>query len=272
MITFPKAKINVGLRVTGNRPDGFHEIETIFYPVPLCDALEFVILPGAAHDDELVVTGIDIRTRHDKNLVIRAVRILRGKYPLPFLKIHLHKVIPTGAGLGGGSSDAASILKTIIKYFDFPVTTSELEEYALNLGSDCPFFVDSSPSFATGRGEILRPVTPVLKGFHIIILNPEINISTREAYLNTHPAKPGSSLEKLINHKPAQWKKQIFNDFEDYVFKLYPQIGEMKWALYKSGALYSSMTGSGSSVYGIFSEKAEINDNLKQYIIFEGVL
>jgi 4-diphosphocytidyl-2-C-methyl-D-erythritol kinase len=272
MIIFPKAKINVGLRIIGKRPDGFHDIETIFYPVSLCDALEFVILPGSAVDDELVVTGIDIGTPHDNNLVIKAVRRLRDIFSFPFLKIHLHKVIPPGAGLGGGSSDAASMMKAIIKYFDFPVTGSELGAYALDLGSDCPFFIDPYPSFATGRGEIIKPVSPILQGFHIILLNPRIGISTREAYLNTYPSEPEASLETLISYKPSQWKKLIFNDFEDYVFKLYPEIAELKVALYNCGALYSSLSGSGSSVYGIYSERPEIQDKIRKYVIFEGLL
>lgn len=272
MITFPKAKINIGLRVTGERSDGFHDIETIFYPVPLCDALEFVVLPDSAIDDELVVTGLDIRTRQANNLVIKAVKRIRDIFPVPFLKIHLHKVIPPGAGLGGGSSDAVIILKAIIKYFNIPVTESELKALALELGSDCPFFIDQCPSYATGRGEIIKQVSPVLQGFHILLLNPEIRISTREAYLNTHPSKPESSLEKLISYKPSQWKKLIINDFEDYAFKIYPRIGELKRALYRSGAIYSSMSGSGSSVYGIYAEIPEIPEKLKELVIYEVIL
>ncbi len=272
MITFPKAKINVGLRIIGKRTDGFHDIETIFFPVPLCDALEFVVLPGSADDDELVVTGLDIKTSHEKNLVIKAVKRIRDLFPIPFLKIHLHKVIPPGAGLGGGSSDGICFLKAIIKYFDIPVTESELKALSLEMGSDCPFFIDPSPSFATGRGEIIKPVDQFLHGFYIVLLNPGIRISTREAYLNSHPSKSKTSLEILISNKPSQWKKLIINDFEDYVFKLFPQIGELKRALYRSGALYSSMSGSGSSVYGIYSNKPEIPDKLKEFLIFEGVL
>jgi 4-diphosphocytidyl-2-C-methyl-D-erythritol kinase len=272
MITFPKAKINVGLRVTGDRPDGFHNIETIFYPVPLCDALEFVVLPVSAGDDELVATGLDIRIRQANNLVIKAVKRIRDIFPVPFLKIHLHKAIPPGAGLGGGSSDAVIILKAIIKYFDITVTESELKAFTLELGSDCPFFIDQCPSYATGRGEILKPVSPVLQGLHILLLNPGIRISTKEAYLNTHPSKPESSLEKLISHKPSQWKKLIINDFEDYACKIYPQIGELKKALYKSGAIYSSMSGSGSSVYGIYAEIPEIPEKVRKFVIYTGVL
>jgi 4-diphosphocytidyl-2-C-methyl-D-erythritol kinase len=272
MITFPKATINIGLRIKGKRPDGFHDIETLFYPVGLSDALEFVIPAMPANDDELAVTGIDIRTRHDKNLVIRAVRKLREKFPIPFLRIHLHKAIPSGAGLGGGSSDAAFILKAINKCFNLSISAVKLKDYALELGSDCPFFIDPVPSLATGRGELLTPVSQILEGYHIVLLNPGIRISTRDAYLNSRPVKSAKSLEHLITTDPSEWKKSVKNDFEDYAFKLYPQINEIKRSLYRSGAIYSSMSGSGSTVYGIFKEKSEVDTKLKKFLIYEGVL
>jgi 4-diphosphocytidyl-2-C-methyl-D-erythritol kinase len=272
MITFPKAKINIGLRVTRRRSDGFHDIETLFYPVGLCDALEFVVPPGKVDDDELTVTGIDIRTRHDKNLVIRAVRKLREKYHIPFLRIHLHKVIPSGAGLGGGSSDAACIIRSINRCFDLSISKEEMKGYALELGSDCPFFIDPVPSIATGRGEELIPVTPFLQGLNILMINPGIHISTRDAYLNSTPSVPGRSLKQLITGGPAEWKKKIKNDFEDYAFRLYPQIMEIKKSLYLTGAVYASMSGSGSTVYGIFDRKPEIADRLKEFVIYEGIL
>ncbi|MCU0461663.1 MAG: 4-(cytidine 5'-diphospho)-2-C-methyl-D-erythritol kinase [Bacteroidales bacterium] len=272
MITFPKAKINIGLRVTGKRSDGFHDIETLFYPVGLCDALEFVVPTVKVDEDELTVTGIDIRTRHDKNLVIRAVRKLREKYHIPFLRIHLHKVIPSGAGLGGGSSDAACIIRSINRCFDLSISEEEMRRYALELGSDCPFFIDPVPSIATGRGEELIPVTPFLKGLNLVMINPGIHISTRDAYMNSTPSVPGNSIKQLITGDPADWKKKIKNDFEDYVFKLYPQIREIKKSLYLAGAVYSSMSGSGSTVYGIFDHKPEIEEKLKEYVIWEGLL
>ncbi|MCU0473625.1 MAG: 4-(cytidine 5'-diphospho)-2-C-methyl-D-erythritol kinase [Bacteroidales bacterium] len=272
MITFPKAKINLGLRVTDKRADGFHDIETVFYPVGLTDALEFIISSDSVKTDELVVTGINIGLLHDKNLVIQAVKKLRETFPVPFLKIHLHKAIPSGAGLGGGSSDAAYILKGINKCLNLSVSDSQLKSIALELGSDCPFFINPVPSLATGRGEILKPVGAVLEGYYIILLNPGISISTRDAYLNSHISQSENNLQLMVNQPVTEWKKVISNDFEDYAFKLYPQISDLKKALYKLGAVYSSMSGSGSTVYGIFSEKPEITGKLKNFMIFEGKL
>jgi 4-diphosphocytidyl-2-C-methyl-D-erythritol kinase len=272
MISFPRAKINLGLRILEKRPDSFHDIETIFYPIALSDALEFVVLQGKSTEDQLVITGINIRTHPEKNLVIRAIKRLRAAYPVPFLKVHLHKAIPTGAGLGGGSSDAACMLKSINKCFRFLMTETELRQFALELGSDCPFFLNPVPSVGTGRGEILKPVFPVLEGCYIILLNPGFIISTREAYLNCHPEKQESCLEQLVTNPVSAWKKLIVNDFEDFVFKVYPLVGELKKALYRSGAVYSSMTGSGSTVYGIFKEKPKITDRMKKYLIYEGTM
>jgi len=174
--------------------------------------------------------------------------------------------------LGGGSSDAACILKSIIKRFRFPVSETELKSIALETGSDCPFFLNPVPSFATGRGEILKPVKSLLEGYHLVLINQGFHISTREAYYNCHPSKPKTSLKELFSYKISDWKKYIVNDFEDFVFKVYPKVGELKSALYKLGAVYCSMTGSGSSVYGIYEKKPKIPDKLKEFIIFEGTL
>jgi 4-diphosphocytidyl-2-C-methyl-D-erythritol kinase len=272
MITFPKAKINLGLRIISKRSDGYHDIETIFYPVGLSDALEYVVPGPSAKDDELVVTGLNIGTKPEKNLVVQAVRKLRERFPVPFLKIHLHKAIPSGAGLGGGSSDAASMLRMLVRCYSLEINETELRNFALELGSDCPFFIDPEPSLAAGRGEILKSVKPFLKGYHIVLLNPGINISTGDAFLNCKPALPKINLETLLLKDFGEWKKTIKNDFEDYAFTLYPQIGELKKSLYNSGALYSSMSGSGSTVYGIFREKPEVDAGMKGFVIYEGTL
>jgi 4-diphosphocytidyl-2-C-methyl-D-erythritol kinase len=272
MISFPKAKINLGLRVLEKRPDGFHDIETIFYPVALSDALEFVLLSGKGREDELVMTGIDIKTRPEKNLVIRAVKKLRRDYPVPLLKIHLHKAIPAGAGLAGGSSDAACILRSINKCFRFSITEDDLKAIALELGSDCPYFMNPVPSYATGRGEILKPVSPMLEGFHIVLLNPGFTINTKEAYHNCFPTRYEIGLEQLITAPISKWKKSIVNDFEDFVFKVYPLVAELKSALYRSGAVYSSMTGSGSTVYGIYNANPKITSKMQEYMIYKGIL
>ncbi|MCE5344706.1 MAG: 4-(cytidine 5'-diphospho)-2-C-methyl-D-erythritol kinase [Bacteroidales bacterium] len=270
MIVFPKAKINLGLQVTGKRSDGYHDIETIFYPVSLCDALEFVILPGPHKKDILTVTGINTGSDPENNLVIKAVRTLREKYSFPVFSIHLHKAIPVGAGLGGGSADAAYLLKAINRYFKLLISETDLKAIALELGSDCPFFINSIPSFAKGRGEILEPVIPVLKDYYLVLLNPRIIINTREAYLHCRPKKPSASLLQLLNSPITEWKELIINDFEVFAFKMHPLISEFKNELYHSGALFSLMSGSGSSVYGIFREKPKIPDKLKDFVIYEG--
>jgi 4-diphosphocytidyl-2-C-methyl-D-erythritol kinase len=272
MIVFPKAKINLGLRITRKRPDGYHDIETVFYPVSFNDALEFIVTGEHLHKDILTVTGINTGSNPEDNLVIKALRKLREEYSFPFLKVHLHKVIPVGAGLGGGSSNAAFILKAVNRFFDLSIDDIKLKAIALELGSDCPFFIDNVPAFASGRGELLVPVRPVLSGYYIIILNPGVGINTREAYQNCFPGEPSESLLLLTKRSVKKWKELIINDFEEYAFKKYPLIGEIKNELYNSGALFSSMSGSGSSVYGIFSEKPEIPVRFKDFVIWEEIL
>lgn len=272
MIVFPKAKINLGLRITGKRSDGYHDLETIFYPVSLNDALEFVVSREPLKNDLLTVTGINTGSDPEENLVIKTIRKLREKYSFPFLRIHLHKNIPVGAGLGGGSSDASYLLKAINRFFALCIDQQNQKAMALELGSDCPFFIDGIPAFASGRGEILKPIRPVLTGHYILLLNPGVAINTREAYLNCLPGKPSTSLAQLIDNPVTKWKHLIINDFEGFAFKKHPIIGEIKEEVYSSGALFSSMSGSGSTVYGIFSGKPKLSDQLKEYVIFEGLL
>jgi 4-diphosphocytidyl-2-C-methyl-D-erythritol kinase len=270
MVIFPNAKINIGLRITGKRSDGYHNIESIFYPVKLSDALEFVVPDEVISKDILKVTGIDIGSDTDNNLVIRALLRLRESNSFPFLKIHLHKVIPVGAGLGGGSSDAACLLNVLNKHFSLNIEKSGLKALALELGSDCPFFIDGIASLGSGRGEILAPVKTMLSGYYLIILNPGVQINTGEAYKNCNPGVPSSSLKESIERPVIEWKKLIMNDFEDFAFKKHPVIGEIKEELYGSGALFSLMSGSGSSVYGIFQKKPELAQKLRNFVIWEG--
>lgn len=272
MITFPNAKINIGLRITGNRSDGYHDIETIFYPFSLSDGLEFVVSDQKYHKDILVVTGINTGTNPDDNLVIRTIKKLREKNAFPYLKIHLHKVIPVGAGLGGGSSDAACLLKTLNRCFGLSITDNKLKSLALEIGSDCPFFIDCIPSYASGRGEVLTPVKPVLKEYYLVIINPGVGINTTEAYQNCQSGLPSISLAQLIDYPVIEWKEKIKNDFEEFAFKKYSVIGKIKEGLYSSDALFSLMSGSGSSVYGIFSEKPKLQKKLKDLVIWEGVI
>jgi 4-diphosphocytidyl-2-C-methyl-D-erythritol kinase len=272
MLVFPKAKINLGLRITGKRTDGYHNIETIFYPVSLCDALEMVVKEKGSDKDTLTLTGYSLPGSREDNLILRAVDKLRESFPIPFLRIHLHKNIPAGAGLGGGSSDAACMLKTMNRIFSLALGNDELKNIAAGLGSDCPFFIDCEPALASGKGEILTPVGSVLNGFYIVLLNPGIVIGTKEAYDDCLPAVPDTSLTELIRKPVGEWKEYIINDFEKPIFRKHPPIEMIKEALYDSGAVYSSMSGSGSTVYGIFDKKLVIPRKLKKYMIYNGEL
>ena len=271
MIVFPKAKINLGLRITGKRSDGYHDLETVFYSVGLCDALEYVVSPEKTDHDIITITGINIVGNQEDNLVIKTIKRIRKTYPIPYLKIHLHKVIPLGAGLGGGSSDAANLLRIINRCFNLSIPAGRLKSIALELGSDCPFFIDGTPAYATGRGEILEPVGDVLSGYYLVLLNPGIGINTREAYQSCHPQKPTISLNAIIKKPIAEWKNLMVNDFEEFAFSKHPVISTIKNEMYNSGALFSLMSGSGSSVYGVFQKKPEIPGKLKKFVIWEGL-
>jgi 4-diphosphocytidyl-2-C-methyl-D-erythritol kinase len=271
MIVFPKAKINLGLRITDKRSDGYHNIETVFYPVSLCDALEFIVSSEYAKKDLLIVTGISVGVIPEENIVIKAVSKLREKYSFPLLKIHLHKAIPHGSGLGGGSSDAACMLKALNRHFTLSIGEKEIRSIALEIGSDCPFFLDGDPAFAKSRGEILESINPVLSGYYMLLLNPGVVINTKEAYQDCRPDTPLTSLLQLIARDITEWKDLILNDFEKFAFRKYPAIRKIKDDLYKSGALFSSMSGSGSCVYGIFSKKpGNIPTSLRRIVIWEG--
>ena len=272
MILFPTAKINIGLYITEKRADGFHNIETLFYPVPFCDALEFVKSDIQTISDSLVVTGIELIGNPDDNLIIRAIKKLRARKEFPILKIHLHKVIPPGAGLGGGSSNAAFILKGINYFFGLGIGNEELKEIALNIGSDCPFFIDAVPAYASGRGEILKPLkSEPLSNHYIVLVNPEKSINTKAAYANCRPAPAQVSLNEIINNVPiTQWKNTIKNDFDKYAFGEEPLIAKLITEMYLSGAVFSLMSGSGSAVYGIFKNKPQLSELLKKHLIWQG--
>jgi 4-diphosphocytidyl-2-C-methyl-D-erythritol kinase len=273
MIVFPKAKINLGLRITEKRADGYHNIETLFYPVGLCDALEFVVPDSTRGEDLLTVSGIPVTKRPEENIVMMAVKRVREIRPFPFLRMHLHKAIPHGAGLGGGSSDAACLMKSLNRHFHLEISDAVLKSIALEAGSDCPFFIDGEPSFADCRGEKLIHISPVLSGYYLLLLNPGVEINTAEAYTNCTPIAPESSLLQVTEFEIQTWKELIFNDFEKYAFSRHPVIKNIKDGLYKCGALFSLMSGSGSSVYGIFSKKPlSIPQNLKDMIIWEGAM
>lgn len=270
MVVFPKAKINIGLRIMEKRPDGFHNIETFFYPVDLADALEFVVRKDNRRSDSLRVTGVMEEGDPEKNLVMKAVRLMRQSFDFPGIRIHLHKNIPVGAGLGGGSSDAAGMLKALNKYFGFGLNAEELRSFAGRIGSDAPFFIDSTPSFAEGVGNILSEFPLDLNRYHIVILYPDTNISTAEAYAGCVPCPTGLSLRQLLVLPVSEWRGRVVNDFELNIFRSYPNVGRLKMALYEAGALYASMSGSGSAVYGIFETEPELPYELTRYRLNTG--
>ena len=249
MLTFPNAKINIGLRITGKRADGFHNIETVFYPVDLKDIME--VLPAGEKLD-FRLSGIELDGNAHDNLCLKAYRLLQTDFNLPAVKIHLHKIIPAGAGLGGGSADASFTLKALNRLFNLNLSLLKLQSYARRLGSDCAFFIENKPVFAFEKGDIFKPISLKLSSYKIILLFPEQHVSTAKAYAGVQPQLPEASLENLIRQPIENWRNLIFNDFEKPIFHLYPQIGQLKKDLYDLGAVYASMSGSGSAVYGIF--------------------
>ncbi len=248
MIVFPNAKINIGLNVVSRRDDGYHNLETIFYPVKLSDALEFV----EAEETRLSFSGIKIDGEPHQNLILKAYHLLKADFNLPSLHFHLHKIIPLGAGLGGGSSDAAFTLKMLNINFNLGLSVHELESYALQIGADCPFFIQNIPVFATGIGNVFQNIELNLSNFEIIILKPPVSVSTPDAYRNVFPRNPKYRITEIAKTSVDEWKNLMVNDFENGVIRLYPQISELKQLLYDLGASYASMSGSGSAVFGIF--------------------
>ena len=255
MIVFPPAKINLGLHIHRKRTDGFHAIETVFYPLhSFSDTLE--IIPTDKPQYSFQQSGLLIENQKDINLVEKAFLLLQKRYDLPSVDIFLHKQIPVGAGLGGGSSDAASALKLINTVFKLGLSAEKLREYASELGSDCPFFIDNIPAVGTGKGDELLPCSiPQLSGKYIVVHTPNIFISTAQAYKTCQPVKRDISLLEIIAQPLPTWKNLLINDFEKTLFPLYPQLQEIKENLYHCGAVYASLSGSGSSLYGIFDEK-----------------
>ncbi|MCU0381535.1 MAG: 4-(cytidine 5'-diphospho)-2-C-methyl-D-erythritol kinase [Chitinophagaceae bacterium] len=255
MIVFPPAKINLGLNIVRKRTDGYHDLETVFHAIPLHDGLEIITdasMPEAS-GPVFTASGLQVDGNPEDNICIRAYHLLKKDFPgLPPVRMHLHKQIPMGAGLGGGSSDGAATLALLNRLGDLRIPAERLMEYALALGSDCPFFLSGKPCFATGRGEILQPVPLDLKGHQLLLVNPGIHVSTAEAFRGIVPAAPLRPVHEIVRQPFESWKKELVNDFEKTIFPLHPEIGAVKEQLYNAGAYYASMTGSGSSVYGIF--------------------
>jgi 4-diphosphocytidyl-2-C-methyl-D-erythritol kinase len=256
MIVFPNCKINLGLHILRKRPDGFHDLETVFYPVALQDALEIIQNPSAVPEIQLTTSGIQIDSTPEQNICFKAYHLLKKDFPhLPAIKMHLHKVIPSGAGLGGGSSDGAFTLALLNKKFNLGLKEEQLIDYALQLGSDCPFFIKNKPCFAISRGEKLEEIELDLSRYKIVLVNPGIHINTGWAFSKITPSDQRISLKEVIQKPIEQWKDFLSNDFEEIVFAEHPQVKEIKNKLYKEGATYASMSGSGSTVYGLFEKE-----------------
>ena len=242
MIIYPHSKINFGLHIIRKRYDGFHELETLFYPLDLCDALE--IIPAINGRTEFTSTGIAIPENGSDNLCVKAWNLLHTDYGLPPVKIHLYKKIPVGAGLGGGSSDAAFSIKVLNDLFNLKLPKEKLKQYAQQLGSDCSFFLEKSPAFATGRGEIMESYPISLKGYSLVLVRPDIHVSTADAYAGITPQQPENPLKEILSLSPEKWKDLLTNDFEKTIFRKFPEIGKIKSRLYDLGAVYACMSGS----------------------------
>jgi 4-diphosphocytidyl-2-C-methyl-D-erythritol kinase len=263
MIAFPNCKINLGLSIVAKRPDGFHELETIFYPVALKDMVEVIHSNDPSTPIQFTSTGLEVPGNLDQNLCVKAFELLKKDFPtLPNVKIHLHKHIPMGAGLGGGSSDATAVLILLNEQFKLELSNSNLIDYAAQLGSDCPFFVYNQACHATGRGEILQPFSCDLSNYKMVLIHPGIHVSTAWAFNQLTPCIKEKSIAEIVAQPIENWKGQLINDFENPIIQAYPTIGEIKNTLYQQGAIYASMSGSGSSLFGIFPKEQILSKSL----------
>lgn len=263
MLVFPNCKINLGLYITNRRDDGYHDLETVFYPIKLRDVLEIV----PAQETVLYLSGKPIAGDGTNNLVLKAFHLLQADFKerITPVDVHLLKNIPMGAGLGGGSADGAFMLRLMNDYFKLGLTQKQLIAYALQLGSDCPFFINNTPQFATGRGEVMEPIALDMASYSLQLICPEVHVSTAEAFKLIQPKPATFDLRTLPATPVSSWKELVKNDFEEPVFKAHPELKKIKDALYEQGAIYASMTGSGSSIYGIFEKenKPVITSNIK---------
>lgn len=257
MVSFPNAKINIGLQILRKRTDGFHDISSVFYPIKWADILE--IIPSESF--QFTSSGLEIPGNPSQNLIIKAYELVRGDFPEKVgpVSIHLHKIIPMGAGLGGGSADASFTLKMINDLFSLHLTTIELENYARKLGSDCAFFIENKPVYCFHKGDEFEPVSVSLTGKNIVVVNPNIHISTAEAYQHVAPEEAPILVNELTQNSLETWKNNVVNDFEKGLSTKYPLIAQVKQKLYEEGAIYAAMTGSGSTLYGIFEQPIDLS-------------
>ena len=253
------AKINLGLNIVGKRADGYHNLETVFYPIPLYDEISISINPACCKEPQLEIEGTSVPGRTEDNLVVRAYRMLESEFPeLPALSFRLIKHIPTQAGMGGGSADASCTLRLINSMFDLGLSEERLEQYAVRLGADCPFFIKAEPAFAQGIGEQLESISLNLSGRYIAIIKPSIAISTKEAFSLVSPKIPKKSCRDIVMQPIETWREELSNDFEVSAFALYPELAAIKQYLYDSGATYAAMSGSGSAMFGIYTNEPDI--------------
>jgi len=270
MICFPNAKINLGLNIVSKREDGYHDLETVFYPIGIKDALE--IIPSKADCDSFFESGMKTGALPVDNLVIKALCLMRENYEIPPLEIHLLKKIPFGAGIGGGSADATFMLKLLNDMFDLGINDEGLANLALQLGADCPFFIYNRPMFAQGVGERLEDISLTLDSYYLVLVKPDIHIPTRDAFASIAPRHPDISLRDIIKFPVSEWCGRMHNDFENSIFPKYSGVRDIKDKLYNLGALYASMSGSGSSVYGIFNEEpVGIDSEFPGYFVWKEV-
>jgi 4-diphosphocytidyl-2-C-methyl-D-erythritol kinase len=257
LIAFPNCKINLGLNIISKRDDGYHNLETVFYPLPFYDVLEII---QSNTQNELFSSGMEIAGETENNLCFKAYNLLKTDFPdLPFIKIYLQKNIPTGAGLGGGSADGAFMLTLLNEKFNLNLSEEKLLQYALQLGSDCSFFIINKPCFAQQRGEVLEKISLDLSGYKIFLVHPQIHINTAWAFTQIKLSVPVLSIKEIIQKPVLIWKQFLKNDFELPVFNAYPSIKKIKEDLYEIGAIYAAMSGSGSTVFGIFKDDATLN-------------
>ncbi len=258
MIVFPNCKINLGLNILRKRNDGYHDLETIFYPVPLSDILEVVTYNDSRSSSiPFTLSGLGIEGDAASNLCLKAYRILKKDFPeIPHIQMHLHKVIPSGAGLGGGSADASFALKLFNTIFKLGLSDKQLIAYSIQLGSDCPFFILNKPCLATGKGEMLEEIFLDLSAYKLVLVNPGIHVSTGDAFRYLRPQVPDKPLKEIIQYPVQKWKDELSNDFEKVIFKKHREVVDIKDSLYLSGAVYASMSGSGSTVFGLFPKLA----------------
>jgi 4-diphosphocytidyl-2-C-methyl-D-erythritol kinase len=269
LVVFPNCKINIGLNIIARRPDGFHNIESCFYPVNWTDILEAI----PAETFSFASSGIDIPGDSSGNLCVKAYQFLQKDFNLPPVAMHLHKVIPIGAGLGGGSADGAFTLKLLNQVFSLKLTSAQMQDYARRLGSDCAFFIENTPVFCYGKGDQFRDIQVDLSKYFIALVNPQIHVGTAEAYAGIIPTEPAMRIEEILKQPIEQWKAHLANDFEKSLFAKYPAIQAIKETLYAQGAVYASMSGSGSTVYGIFDKETEVKSLFPaHYQIWQGKL